>query len=194
MNNKANNNLGFKTQENEGFFSPLLRKCRYFKAKQFIKSDSVVLDVGCGQGSFKKCLKNCDYYGINLFKAWMGKQNNLYVGDVMESIPVDLQIKKFDYVCALAVIEHIKEPEKFIIILRKLLKPDGKIILTTPHPIGRKIHDFGSKIGFFSKDASEEHEQFIDLKLMNILLKSSGLKIAFYKRFLFGFNQIFVIK
>jgi len=182
------------SQESEGKLSPYLRSRRYLAASKSIEPYSLVLDIGCGSGGFKKYLNCCDYYGINIFKAWGGERNNLIVYDVMKNIPSNIKKIKFDYVVALAFLEHVKQPEIFFKLVKPVLKKNGKIIITTPHPISRNIHDIGAKLGFFSRGASEEHEKFIELKTMKSWVKKEGFKLISYKRFLFGLNQLLIIK
>lgn len=189
----SGNNLSIP-QELEGKLSPFLRSRRYLAASKSIEPHSLVLDIGCGSGDFRKYLKGCDYFGINLFKAWSGKRNNLVVCDVMQNIPYHFDKIKFDYVIALAFLEHVKNPEIFFKLVKPVLKKNGKIIITTPHPISRNIHDIGAKLGFFSCGASEEHEKFIELKTMMSWAKKEGFKLISYKRFLFGLNQLLIIK
>ena len=38
---------------------------------------------------------------------------------------------------------------------------NSMIILTTPNPYFRLIHEFGAKIHLFSNDASDDHEELI---------------------------------
>ena len=67
------------------------------------------------------------------------------------------------------------------------------IILTTPNPYFRLIHEFGAKIHLFSNDASDDHEELISKKTMHHILKETKFKILHHKYFLFSANQLFVI-
>lgn len=47
--------------------------------------------------------------------------------------------KKFDIVCALEIIEHVRDPQKFLYLLRDLAKPDGHIVIST---MNRSLRSF----------------------------------------------------
>jgi len=183
-----------KAQEGEGILSPFLKNQRYKITSKEIESKRKVLDIGCGKGDLKNRLIDCDYFGIDLKKRWPTDSKNLFICDISKTIPKQLTNEKFDCIVALAIIEHLKEPKKFLANIKTLLAPSGKIILTTPHPLGRKIHDFGAKIGIFSKEAAEEHEKFLARDDFIKLSKENNLRVTKYKRFLLGLNQLVVLK
>ncbi len=93
-----------------------------------------------------------------------------------------------DTIVSLAVIEHINEPISWSRCLAARLNPSGCIVLTTPHPIGQKIHEAGALLGFFSRHAAEEHESFISKERMLEIADVAGLQILEERRFLFGMN------
>ena len=50
----------------------------------------------------------------------------------------------------MAVIEHIKDPKNFILELQQYLKDEQSIIiLTTPNPLFRILHEVGSILNYF---------------------------------------------
>jgi 2-polyprenyl-3-methyl-5-hydroxy-6-metoxy-1,4-benzoquinol methylase len=102
--------------------------------------------------------------------------------------------EKFDTVAAFAVIEHIADPGAMLAMWAGVLAPGGRIVMTTPHPKFEWIHTVGAKFGLFSGHAHDDHEDLIDRKLMAELAAPSGMVIEHYKRFLFGANQLFVLR
>ena len=66
--------------------------------------------------------------------------------------------------------------------------------MTTPHPKFEWIHTVGAKLGLFSGHAHDDHERLIDRKLMTELATPAGLTIEHYQRFLFGANQLFILR
>lgn len=88
----------------------------------------------------------------------------------------------------------MKQPEELFSTVAQILPAGGKLILTTPHPLGRKIHDIGARFGFFSKAASEEHEKFLNKDDMVKIAQATGFSLLHYKRFLFGVNQVGVFE
>jgi 2-polyprenyl-3-methyl-5-hydroxy-6-metoxy-1,4-benzoquinol methylase len=55
------------------------------------------------------------------------------VADLDKKISLPFPKKYFDYVVALDVIEHLTQPEYVLSAIKAHLKPDGKIIVSTPN-------------------------------------------------------------
>ena len=95
-----------------------------------------VLEIGCNTGEFCWLLKNKfnvepEGVDINSEAILIAKEKypqlNLHVADFFE-------LKgKYDVVYMQHVIEHIKNPEKAFLKLKKLLNPGGKLIITCPN-------------------------------------------------------------
>jgi len=180
-------------QASEGFFSPILRNFRISKAIPYIHGN--VLDVGCGTGYLANYIEPQNYTGFDISIDLIKIAKNLHpFHKFSTSMPSD--DCKFDTIIGLAVIEHIKEPITLMNQLTGLLSNDSnsKIILTTPNPKFEWIHDYGSKINLFSRHANEEHESLLDYWMLNEIAKKSNLKLIVYKKFLFGANQLFILK
>lgn len=179
------------SQESQGLLSPFLKKMRYLNAVTYISNNCVMLDIGCGSGEFHQFLPaGVKYFGIDAKKYWNDQAKNLYVAKIGKRYPKQITARKYDVITALAVIEHLKDPERLFIDAKKLLKRNGKLILTTPHPVGKFFHEFGATLGLFSRDASEEHEQFFKKSNLDHFGQSNGFALHKYNRFLFGLNQI----
>lgn len=181
--------------ETEGKLSPYLAKQRYKQSSKYITGKDVVLDVGCGAGGFQSYLpKKAQYYGVDAEKYWHDDSNNLFVGTVGRKLPKDLKNVNFTAVTALAIIEHLNKPEELFKEASVQLRKGGKVILTTPHPFGRKAHDVGASIGLFSNHASEEHEKFLDKDDLKSFAEKAGFRMTSYRRFLCGMNQVAVFE
>lgn len=151
-----------------------------------------VLDFGCGGGQIASLVSPDRYFGVDISEKALVEARRCFPRHTFGSeVPSG---RKFDTVVALAVIEHVKDPASFLKMFANFLKPTGQMVLTTPHPAFRKVHDMGAAIGIFSRDASEEHESFLDHKDMDRYSRAVGLKLAQQKRFLFGANQLFIVQ
>ena len=96
-----------------------------------------ILDLGCWDGSYAIRYKKRTnvVYGVESSKtaARKAKQRGILVsqGNFME---MNLKYKNFfDIVVAGEFIEHVFDTDLFLQKIRKLLKPNGKLILTTPN-------------------------------------------------------------
>ncbi len=92
-------------------------------AKQYDKKGKKLLDVGAGECRYKQYWQQLNYQSQDI------KQNTNktidYVGEITK-VPA-----KFDYILCIQVLEHLKQPEAAFREFKRLLKPRGKVFLTT---------------------------------------------------------------
>lgn len=148
-----------------------------------------VLDVGCATGANGRFLldnKIADkVYGLELDQEMAGVAERLYrqvvVGDLDDLYVEEVfETNSFDYIIAGDVLEHLKDPWRVLEGLVKLLKPDGRIILSIPNiqHIDVFIHLYFKGVwphndrGLFDKT----HLRFFTLKTMKELVSGSGLQ------------------
>jgi 2-polyprenyl-3-methyl-5-hydroxy-6-metoxy-1,4-benzoquinol methylase len=179
-------------QEKEPILEYLLRELRFRKVFKYVKKDSIVADLGCGyHGAFlkrisKKIKKGIGYdvavtasglpENIILKKGILGKVN---------TFPKDY----FDIVVALAVLEHIDNPEVFLRLAKSMLKKGGVLIITTPHKKGKKaLEILSSRLGAVSRGEITDHKIYFDKDGLKKLLKKCGLKVVKLETFEFGLN------
>tara|TARA_R110002049_G_scaffold142583_3_gene304445 strand:+ start:1541 stop:2218 length:678 start_codon:yes stop_codon:yes gene_type:complete len=96
-----------------------------------------LLDLGMGQGTFLKkvqiALPSLDCFGSDAADYGIPdglKLEKHYIGDFNQKLEIDRQ---FDIVCAIEVIEHLRDPRHFISQLEDITKVGGTIIVTTPN-------------------------------------------------------------
>lgn len=96
-----------------------------------------VLDVGCGTGNFAlkaakrgACVLGIDFAeeAINIAKKTR-KHKNLQ----FQKLNASEVTEKYDIIVSIGTLEHMDEPFSTLKILKKHLKPKGKIIVTTPN-------------------------------------------------------------
>jgi len=103
-----------------------------------IKNNSKILSIGCGNSYLEKKLiedKKCLVDGIDFVNIPnLNFLNNFSVID-LDKDKVDLNSGDYDYILLLDVIEHIKDPEKFISNLSDKMSnfPNMKLIISTPN-------------------------------------------------------------
>jgi 2-polyprenyl-3-methyl-5-hydroxy-6-metoxy-1,4-benzoquinol methylase len=178
-----------------GLLSPFLRKQRLIRACRHIHGRT--LDFGCGVGVLARLLPPYRYVGIDrdpdsIALARSAHPTHIFFEGV-NCAPIR-QFAPFETIVALDVLEHISKRSKLLTHFEAILSPDGTLVITTPHPISRIPHRVGSYIGLFSREAEQEHGALIDRMEMERLLVGTQLRIELYIRFLFGMNQLFVIR
>lgn len=107
------------------------------------------------------------------------------LGDNIEK-KLDFPDNHFDYVTMLAVIEHVDYPWELLQDIRRVLKPVGRCIFTTPKNSAEWI------INLYVKEIKSEHKQYLDKKI--VLEKTHGFKLVGYQTFIFGLNQVFCLE
>ncbi|MFC2054070.1 class I SAM-dependent methyltransferase [Chloroflexota bacterium] len=156
-----------------------------------------VLDLGCGVSRIPKYLKpDSKYVGVEInpkFNEWL-KDNYPQHAFYQRDLETDKLIlnSKFDTVLMIAVLEHLHNPDNVLKQISSLLKPDGKLVMTTPTPLGGKIHTIGARIGLFYKEASDQHEGFYNRDQISTLLSKYDLEITGFELFLSGGNQLVI--
>lgn len=125
----------------------------------------LVLEIGPGEATFDR--KACDYVAINVVRR--GNPQVLADG---QSLP--FREGSFDFIIATEVIEHVRYPYRLLREIRRVLKPTGRVLLSTPNaatlvnrvalsvfglfPDDRTLHD-GADVGhihFFTRRSLRE--------------------------------------
>jgi 2-polyprenyl-3-methyl-5-hydroxy-6-metoxy-1,4-benzoquinol methylase len=97
---------------------------------------AVLLDVGCGDGEFLRCLKYIGWRAVGLETDSQACAIASACGlDVVEgAVPnTGLPCNSFDIVTLNHVIEHVHNPRAVLRELLRLMKPNGRVFLTTPN-------------------------------------------------------------
>jgi len=141
-----------------------------------------VLDVGYYACSLHKEIIKAhgaiNVYGVDTETK---KENTYYKRASAEKIP--FPNKKFDSIVAGELIEHLKNPEKFIKEANRILKKNGKLIITTPNKdslMNKIFHNNETKIhlSLFNYDElkrmlKENEFEIIDFSPMPYTIESS---------------------
>lgn len=188
------------------FFAVNHHLTRYYFSLKFIKKSDLVLDAACGSGygsqilaqkakkvfsidKSKKilCLAKLKYRAKNIVYQEMDCCQNLVFKD-----------SAFDKVISFETIEHLPDPEKFLSEVKRILKPKGLFIISTPNqevcspnfpfidnpwhlreykigefrnllaPYFRKITIYSQTMAKSAKDYQQKHEEVQDIKRMLI--------------------------
>jgi len=154
-----------------------------------ISPGSKVLDLGCWAGRLGEKLikeKNCEVYGVDINKKAIElakkRLSKAFLIDLNKEkeLPKLFNNEKFDYIVLVEVLEHLINPEKLLIKVKKLLKNDGKILISVPNIANWEIR---LKLLFGSFDYEEQgildetHLRFFTRKSIQHLLISLGFNI-----------------
>lgn len=179
--------------QTEGIMSRFLQERRMQTALPYIQRK--VLDFGFGNGSLAGYLDKSQYTGIDInpeavrvaqqrFPDYCFFQNSDFV-----AVP-----DTFNCIAMLAVIEHLQEPLEWLAWLNPQLETTGRLVITTPHPHYRKVHEVGATFRIFSRSAAQDHEVLIDDSTIRDFASNTGFRLLESSCFLFGANQLFVLE
>jgi ubiquinone/menaquinone biosynthesis C-methylase UbiE len=175
----------------------LVRVARHLSGK--------VLDVGCGYGELLEYLP-ASVQSVTLLDRCPERvprlqarlsataiEARLLLGDISEG-EIALPADSFDSVVMAALLEHLRSPGEALRETRRLLKPGGSVVLTTPTPLGGRLHGWGSRLGLTYREAADEHEAFYDRQSLERMFSAQGFLFEHYERFLFGLNQLLLAR
>lgn len=161
---KENGDLDFETYENwfDGWYKFVRR---YVDLKE--GENRKVLELGCAIGAFSKILdeKGFDVTATDISDFIL--KHALQANPGIKFKKLDIEKKqnlrqKFDYVFAFEVLEHLENPQKALLNIKKKLKKEGIFIFSTPFPSKLSLSDpthinvheprwwltVGTKVGF----------------------------------------------
>jgi 2-polyprenyl-3-methyl-5-hydroxy-6-metoxy-1,4-benzoquinol methylase len=139
-----------------------------------------VLDVGCGSGLNSKAIAALGHHvsGVDLSEAAIERYRSYgfegRAADIEEGLnyPND----SFDLVFCAEVIEHMTSPEVLIAEMKRVLKPGGRLVLTTPNSafwLYRVLGVLGYTVGELQHP---KHFQYFSRRSLLKLLESAGLQ------------------
>ena len=162
-----------------------------------------VLDLGCGYGELLDYLPSTVSRIVLLDRSserqeaverrLAGKKlSATFLTAEIDRDEVSLDLAPFDTVVMAALLEHLKSPEIALKNLQRLMKSGATLVLTTPTPLGGKLHWLGSYLTLVYPEAAKEHVKFYNYAALKALLEGAGFRIDHYEKFLFGLNQFLI--
>lgn len=105
--------------------------------------ESRILDIGCGNGNISIHLGSLGHnvLGIDISEKTIAKarSNNKFPNVKFEVVSAEeLQASgpQYDVIICSEVLEHLQKPEDLVRVIERLLKEDGRLIVTVPNGYG----------------------------------------------------------
>lgn len=147
-----------------------------------------VLDIPCGSGAFLRRLREGPYRGWGADIAYhpaIPAETAFVVADMNERLP--FEDAYFDAVVSIEGIEHIRRPFDFVNECKRVLKPGGWLILTTPNISALRSRWRWLLTGFHNKGncpldethpLPRHHINLLSYPQLRYILHTAGLRIV----------------
>jgi ubiquinone/menaquinone biosynthesis C-methylase UbiE len=191
----------------EAFLEPLARRVRFQQGIKHVPMGKPIdlVDLGCGPKirfyyfAKNKGIKINQYTGVDPLvttraaRTLENKSISIINKTLSKKIP--LKSESAHVVTAFAFFEHIDHPKQILAEAYRILRPGGKIILTTPSYKAKALLELlAYKLNIISKREIAEHKRYFDhyslIKLLPTVIKRIQMK---HKYFEFRLNNLLVI-
>lgn len=158
---------------------------KFIQQKGLLKGN--VLDYGCGAGHLLKemlQLSSVNFYGVDFSEDSIAETKkrtennpNLKQLVLIEGLPTPFEDEQFDLITLIETIEHLQDETLHATMqeLFRILKPGGKIFITTPYN-----EDLNRHLNFCPFCKSEfhlmQHMQSFDIAALKTLAEKHGFK------------------
>lgn len=173
----------------------LLQRAKWV-AKQFPSDTSsrYLLDLGCGEGAFLRAIlltKISNVVKIGLDFSWQACSAGNLPGQIETTVgtldALPLKSDTFDVITMWHVLEHVRQPKQALSEVKRLLKPDGKVILACPVIDSFEARLFGK---YWCGFDVPRHLHTFSRALLKVILQDSGFECYEIKGLIAGWNSI----
>jgi 2-polyprenyl-3-methyl-5-hydroxy-6-metoxy-1,4-benzoquinol methylase len=166
-------------------FGVLLSRVRLAVFYRYIKKSPYLvelLDVGCGYEAhlsidFISKVKRLILADVSINMNLLTYPNVEFLkGDLSETLK-DLKDESIDLVIASNVIEHLNDPSTILLELKRLLKPNGLLMIIVPNWRGKTLLEFlAFKLKVAPAYEINDHKRYFSKSELWIFLRSAGFK------------------
>ncbi len=157
-------------------------------AARHLPAEGRVLDVGCGDGSLARLLPGArrGVVGVDLVLDALRVARK----DGVRAVQADLRHPtlpfrsgSIDAVVSLDVIEHLFDPTAFLDEARRLLRPDGLLVLSTPnarfiaHVAGLLLRGRAPRTSYDPEGFDGGHLHYFTFRDLRELVESRGFRV-----------------
>lgn len=178
--------------------SKYLQGARLARIKPYLKGD--ILDLGCANA---RVLRDCGsrishYCGIERSPRKVKQLKKEFPDACFHQCDLDADRlaldRQYDCILMTALIEHLFNQKHVMSEVKRALKPEGVILITTPTIFGNDIVlRLGAALGLFAKSVVDNHIVIYNRHRFIILAKEIGLELRQHRTFQLFCNQLAVL-
>lgn len=177
----------------EVLLEPLLRWFRFRRVIPHIPVGSKVLDVGCGRSAaFLRTISPQIDQGVGVdFKVKEMQIENVQTIRLKLADELPFADSSFDVVTMLAVLEHIEQERPILQEVRRVLKPNGKLVLTVPSVWAQPVLEFlAYRLKVVDELEIRDHKRYYNrARLKKVLIEDSQFRGFRHSYFQFRMNN-----
>jgi len=146
---------------------------------KLVPLSGLLLDIGCYNGSFSRYLHGINYVGVDVNVQAIKEAKRKKIDVVLASCDsLPFKRESFDACSMIEVVEHLYFPGKAIEEVHRILKLNGKLILTTPN-FANFINRVNLLMGLDIVPGLEQsqHIRFFTWKSLNAFLRRHGFQL-----------------
>lgn len=156
---------------------------RFFEAIKYfdLKNGDRVLNIWSRTGLAASFLRNknkdIELYNLEVSPQMIKRAEEKFPGEkfgLTDLFKINFSDNYFDYILSLETLEHCPKPSAFLRELNRLLKPGGKLVLSTPPASCELIY---SIYNFFGFGHGEGPHRFLSSKKVKQLLLEENFKL-----------------
>lgn len=181
--------------KNWNILDKLIAKIRYGKVNKYVFAGQTIVDIGCGrEAAFLMSHKNKIAKGIGFdFRITNQDIDNISLINNKGCDKFPLSDASVDTVFLNAVLEHLPDPESLLKECNRILKKNGRVVMTTPTRAAKPVLEFMAfKLHIINEDEILEHVHYYNKEDVRKLASKTGFKLERYSFFEFFMNSLII--
>lgn len=170
---------------------------------EFISRKGRLLDIGCGGGILLNLARNSGWevYGVELSRKMCEYAKRQFALEIVNSSLIDAKFPStyFDVIVLADVIEHVVDPQGILSEIKRMLKPQGLLFLTTPDigsPVARLLRHkwwciFHAHIYYFSRKTIRKILENTEFEVLKIRTHGRIFRMKYWVNRLRSYQKIF---
>ena len=153
---------------------------------EHVPKGTEVIELGAGSGAFSERMNDCGYRVLAVdfdLSDWTLDHIPACELDLNNRYWTELEGKRFQCVAAIEVIEHLENVSQFLRNVRRLLSPNGLLLLTTPNVVdldSRRLIVTKGEFWLFRRTTLERtgHLSIVPYWLLEQILAYTGFRVV----------------